>query len=92
MDTLLDISNIIKVNTPTTTILYSIEEAIKAYRKLSQYNITAIIPDITVDQALILTIANNNEYTQTEIADLVFKDYASMTRIIQLGDKKQYLY
>ena len=78
-------------NTPTTTVLYSIEETIKAYRKLCQKNISEIIPDITVDQALILIIINSGDRTQSEIADLVFKDYASMTRIIQLMIKKNYL-
>ncbi|REH52428.1 MarR family transcriptional regulator [Tenacibaculum gallaicum] len=78
-------------NTPTTTALYSIEETIKAYRKLSQHNITQIVPDITVDQALILLILENNNKTQTEIADLVFKDYASMTRIVKLMITKNYL-
>ena len=78
-------------NTPTTTVLYSIEETIKAYRKLSQCNITQVIPDITVDQALILLMLENNNKTQTEIADLVFKDYASMTRIVKLMITKDYL-
>ena len=86
-----DISNIMKVNTPTSTVLYSIEEAIKAYRKLSFKNIATVIPDITVDQALILIIINNNELTQSEIADLIFKDYASMTRILSLMIKKKYI-
>ncbi|MDE1208269.1 MarR family winged helix-turn-helix transcriptional regulator [Tenacibaculum larymnensis] len=78
-------------NTPTTTVLYSIEETIKAYRKLSQHNIAQIVPDITVDQALILLMLENNNKTQTEIADLVFKDYASMTRIVKLMISKNYL-
>ncbi|TDQ29821.1 MarR family winged helix-turn-helix transcriptional regulator [Tenacibaculum caenipelagi] len=80
-----------KFNTPTTTVLYSIEETIKAYRKLSQHNISQIVPDITVDQALILLLLESNDKTQTEIADLVFKDYASMTRIVKLMIKKDYL-
>lgn len=88
---LLDISNNMNFNTPTTTVLYSIEETIKAYRKLSQQNILQVVPDITVDQALILLILENNNKTQTEIADLVFKDYASMTRIVKLMITKNYL-
>ncbi|GAB7089490.1 MarR family winged helix-turn-helix transcriptional regulator [Marinifilum fragile] len=77
--------------TPTNTALYSIEEAIKAYRKLSQHNISQIVPNITVDQALILLILENNDKTQTEVADMVFKDYASMTRIVKLMVSKDYL-
>jgi len=77
--------------TPTKTVLYSIEEAIKAYRKLSQKNISAIIPDITIDQALILIFIDQDNNTQSEIADMVFKDYASMTRIISLMISKDYV-
>ncbi|MBL6447803.1 winged helix DNA-binding protein [Fulvivirga sp. 29W222] len=80
-----------KFKTPTSTVLYSIEETIKAYRRLSQKNISEVIPDITVDQALILIVINQNDKTQSEIADLVFKDYASMTRIVNLMVSKDYL-
>lgn len=80
-----------KFETPTSTVLYSIEETIKAYRRLSQQNISSIVPEITVDQALILIIIDREEKTQSEIADLVFKDYASMTRIIKLMLNKNYL-
>lgn len=77
--------------TPTTTALYSIEEAIKAYRKLSQHNISQIVSNITVDQTLILMILENHDKTQTEVADMIFKDYASMTRIVKLMVSKDYL-
>ncbi len=80
-----------RVETPTSTVLYSIEETIKAYRRLSQQNIANVVPDITVDQALILIIIDSENKTQSEIADLIFKDYASMTRIIQLMINKNYL-
>lgn len=80
-----------KFETPTNTVLYSIEETIKAYRRLSQQNISSIVPEITVDQALILIIIDREDKTQSEIADLVFKDYASMTRIIKLMLNKNYL-
>jgi len=79
------------LNNPFATIFYSIEEAIKAYRKLSLQEIKTVIPDITVDQALILQMINEKQRTQTEIADFIFKDYASMTRIIALMIKKDYL-
>jgi len=80
-----------KFDTPTSTVLYSIEETIKAYRRLSQQNISSVVPEITVDQALILIIIDREDKTQSEIADLVFKDYASMTRIIKLMINKDYL-
>ncbi|WP_417785264.1 MarR family winged helix-turn-helix transcriptional regulator [Tenacibaculum sp.] len=78
-------------NIPTTTILYSIEKTIKAYRKLSQYKISQVVSDITVNQALILLLLENSDKTQTKIADLVFKDYASLTRIVKLMIKKAFL-
>ncbi len=80
-----------KFDTPTSTVLYSIEESIKAYRRLSQQNISSVVPKITVDQALILIIIDREDRTQSEIADLVFKDYASMTRIITLMINNNYL-
>lgn len=80
-----------KFNTPTSTVLYSIEETIKAYRRLSQQNISSVVPKITVDQALILIIIDRENKTQSEIADLVFKDYASMTRMIALMINKNYI-
>lgn len=79
------------INNPASTTLYSIEEAIKAYRKLSLKNIQSVIPDITVDQALTLQLLNETELTQTNIADLIFKDYASMTRITHQLIKKEYI-
>jgi len=80
-----------KLNTPTSGVLYSIEEAIKAYRRLCQQNISSVVPKITVDQGLILIIIDREDKTQSEIADLVFKDYASMTRILALMIEKNYL-
>ncbi|MDO5968525.1 MarR family transcriptional regulator [Flavivirga aquimarina] len=80
-----------RFKTPTSTVLYSIEETIKAYRKLSQQNITQVVPDITLDQTLILMMIKENDKTQTEIADLIFKDYASMTRIVKLMERKGFL-
>ncbi|MDX6191636.1 MarR family transcriptional regulator [Flavobacterium sp. Fl-318] len=81
-----------KNNTPTGTVLYSLEQAIKEYRKISQKNISKIVTDITVDQCLVLIILNkNSDYSQKEIANLIFKDNASITRIIELMVKKHYL-
>ncbi|AYN04748.1 MarR family winged helix-turn-helix transcriptional regulator [Flavobacterium sp. 140616W15] len=81
-----------KKNNPTGTVLYTIEQTIKEYRKISQKNISQIVNDITVDQALVLMIINkNSDYSQKEIAELIFKDNASITRIIELMVKKEYL-
>ena len=79
-------------STPTQTVLYTIEQTIKEYRKFSQKNISQIIEDITVDQALVLIILHKKpELSQHEIAALIFKDNASITRILELMVKKAYI-
>lgn len=81
-----------KFKNPTGTVLYSIEQAIKEYRKLAQNRVSQIIYDITIDQCLILMILENNSTSsQKEIAELIFKDYASITRMIELMVKNDYL-
>lgn len=81
-----------KLENPTGTALYSIEKAIKEYRKLAQKNISKVVKDITVDQCLILIILNDNQnISQIELANLVFKDNASITRMIELMVKNEYL-
>lgn len=81
-----------KKKTPTGTVLYTIEQTIKEYRKICQKNIQKIVSDITVDQCLVLIILNDNSnISQIEMARLIFKDNASVTRIIELMVKKDYL-
>ncbi|MGY0035417.1 MarR family winged helix-turn-helix transcriptional regulator [Pedobacter sp. NJ-S-72] len=81
-----------KKKNPTGTVLYTIEQTIKEYRKICQKNIGRIVSDITVDQCLVLIILNeNSDFSQKEIAELVFKDNASVTRIIELMVKNHYL-
>jgi len=77
---------------PTATVLYLIEQAIKEYRKISQRNVSKIVKDITIDQCLVLIILNQDDkISQNELANLVFKDNASITRMIELMVKKDYL-
>ena len=74
------------------TVFYTIERSIKEYRKFAQKNISVQVSGITVDQALILFyIEKYPELSQKEIATLVFKDNASVTRIINLIVSKGYL-
>ena len=81
-----------KQKNPTGTVLYTIEQAIKEYRKVCQKNIQKVVSDITVDQCLVLIILNGNAgISQIEIARLIFKDNASITRIIELMVNKDYL-
>jgi DNA-binding MarR family transcriptional regulator len=73
-------------------IFYDIEKAIKSYRQYAQKNIKASKINITIDQWLILkSIKDNPGLTQKEIAEMVFKDYASVTRIIEVLVKRSYL-
>lgn len=77
---------------PTKTIFYLIEKSIKDFRKSSQKSINEVINDITLDQCLIIMILNDNSnLSQKEIATLIYKDYASITRMIELMVKKKYL-
>jgi len=77
---------------PLRTIFYTIERAIKEYRKYAQKNISKQIDDITLDQALVLMILKeNSSLSQKEMSEFLFKDYASMTRMIELMVKKKYL-
>ena len=80
------------IKNPTGTILYSIEQAIKEYRKVSQKNISKIVDDITIDQCLVLMILSKDaKISQNELANLIFKDNASITRMIELMVKKGHL-
>ena len=77
---------------PSDTVFHTIESTIKEYRKFSQKNISNKISDITIDQGMILLYLNKYpELTQKEIARLVFKDNASMTRMVNLMVEKKYL-
>jgi DNA-binding MarR family transcriptional regulator len=77
---------------PKQTIFYTIENAIKTYRKFAQKNISDEMSGITVDQMLVLTVLEANpDIAQNEMAELLFKDYASITRMIELLVKNDYL-
>ena len=71
---------------------YSLEKAIKSYRQFAQRTMLKQGFDLTIDQWLVLkSIIDNPEWTQQEIAEAAFKDFASVTRIIDLLVKKGYL-
>ncbi|WP_400190241.1 MarR family winged helix-turn-helix transcriptional regulator [Hymenobacter sp. B81] len=72
-------------DTPQQTVLYTLEQAIKVYRKLCQQNIDRAMDNLTVDQGLALMVLSNYPaLSQQRLAELVFKDKASITRIIEL--------
>lgn len=73
-------------------LFYTIEKSIKSYRQFAQRQITAAGFDITIDQWLVLkTIEEDSTATQQQMAAKVFKDMASMTRIVELLVRKNYL-
>ena len=71
---------------------YSLESAIKSYRRFAQARIELSGFDVTIDQWLVLkTIQESPAASQQAIAAAVFKDFASVTRIIQLLESKRYV-
>ncbi len=67
------------------TLFYALEKSIKTYRQFAQANISGAGVDITIDQWLVLrTLQENPDITLQQIAVRVFKDFASITRIMQL--------
>ena len=68
---------------PNSSVFYKIESTIKAYRKLAQKNINSSGHKITIDQVLsLIFISNFPDLPQNKIAEMTFKDNASLTRII----------
>ncbi len=71
---------------------YHLEKAIKTYRQYAQAKLRQNGFDITIDQWLVLkAIDDNPDISQNEISEMVFKDKASITRIIELLVFQQYL-
>lgn len=74
------------------SFFYTLEKAVKFYHQYVQSQIKKKGFDITIDQWLVLnTIIDFPEITQTEIAERVFKDKASITRIIELLVQNGYI-
>lgn len=73
-------------------IFYQIEQAIKTYRMYAQKQIKSKGLNITIDQWLVLkSLKENPSLNQAELAEKVFKDNASITRIIDLLVKSGYV-
>jgi MarR family transcriptional regulator, transcriptional regulator for hemolysin len=73
-------------------LFYSLERSIKSYRQFAHRQFAEHGFDITIDQWLILKALHEDPgQTQSQIADTVFKDYASVTRIIELLVEKKHL-
>ena len=66
-------------------IFYTLDKAIKSYRQYAQKQIKDAGFSVTIDQWLVLrNIQENPAINQQELSSKVFKDSASVTRIIQL--------
>ncbi|WP_273566175.1 MarR family winged helix-turn-helix transcriptional regulator [Maribacter halichondriae] len=73
-------------------LFYILEKSIKSYRQFAQRNLSDVNDEITIDQWLVLkTIHDCPNITQREIAEKIFKDHASITRMIDLLVKKGFL-
>lgn len=71
---------------------YQLEKSIKSYRRYAQTRFKDNGIDITIDQWLVLNaLSENEEITQSDLAEIVFKDKASMTRLIELLVLKKYV-
>lgn len=66
-------------------LFYSLERAIKRYRKFAQTRLDQAGIQITIDQWLVLRVVLESEdLTQREIGERIFKDQASVARIVAL--------
>lgn len=74
-------------------IFYSIDRAIRTYRQYSQKQMKAKGFEITIDQWLVMkALLENPGIRQQQLAELVFKDNASITRIIEILVQSEYLH
>mgnify|MGYP003585769417 CR=1 FL=1 len=71
---------------------YHMDKAIRTYRNYAQKRLRDNGFRITIDQWLVIkAILENPDIQQQELAEIVFKDNASVTRIIALLVKSGYL-
>lgn len=71
---------------------YTIDKAIKTYRIYAQKKLRENGFKITIDQWIIIkSILENPGISQQDLGEKVFKDNASVTRIIELLVKSKYL-
>jgi MarR family transcriptional regulator for hemolysin len=83
---------LLKMETLNQSFFYTLEKAIKVYRQYFQTQLKNAGFGITLDQWLVLNMIIDFEgITQTEIAERVFKDKASITRIIDLLETNEYV-
>jgi len=77
---------------PSETVFYQIEKAIKQYRTMAQGNLNKLGYKITINQILLMIqIDRKLDVSQVELAELLFKDVASITRMIELLVKEDFV-
>jgi DNA-binding MarR family transcriptional regulator len=73
-------------------VFYKLDKAIKTYRQMAQRRMNDAGLGVTIDQWLVLNAIHDQPgISQGEIAQKVFKDAASVTRIIDLLIEKKFL-
>lgn len=73
-------------------IFYTMDKSIRSYRMFAQKRLREAGFTITIDQWLVIKVLMENQgISQQELASRVFKDNASVTRIIELLVKSKYL-
>jgi DNA-binding MarR family transcriptional regulator len=73
-------------------IFYTIDKAIRTYRQYAQKQLRTAGFAITIDQWLITkTILENPDISQQDLGEMVFKDNASVTRMIEILVKSDFL-
>jgi MarR family transcriptional regulator, transcriptional regulator for hemolysin len=71
---------------------YHLDRAIRTYRQYAQKQLAENGFHITIDQWLVLKVLSDNPLaTQNELAEKVFKDKASVTRILEILVKSDFL-
>lgn len=74
------------------TVFYQIESTIKLYRRYAQGQLKKVSPEITIDQTLVLgNLIDNADVTQKELSQFIFKDMASISRMLDLLEKHQFI-
>lgn len=81
-----------KFSLPQHTIFYQLEKSMKLYRKLAQDRINKSGHDISVNQLiLIVNLSEHPNATQVELSEYIFKDFASVARMVDILVRKDYL-
>ncbi len=76
----------------TATFFYRLEKSIKTYRQFAQNTLRVHGHSITIDQWLVLRMLKDHpDVSQNDLADLIFKDKASVTRILDLLEQQKFL-